>query len=143
MQQGVFSMTESLKDNNVLKAIMTFMGSALVWLFGGWNIVLGILATVIVCDYISGVMCAIKNKTLSSKVGRDGLLKKAVTLLIVVIAHQVDVALGNNEDIVRNITALFYISNELLSILENAGNIGIPLPEFLVNVCEKLKDDDK
>lgn len=143
MQQGVFSMTESLKDNNVLKAIMTFMGSALVWLFGGWNIVLGILATVIVCDYISGVMCAIKNKTLSSKVGRDGLLKKAVTLLIVVIAHQVDVALGDNEDIVRNITALFYISNELLSILENAGNIGIPLPEFLVNVCEKLKDDDK
>lgn len=136
-------MTESLKDNNVLKAIMTFMGSALVWLFGGWNIVLGILATVIVCDYISGVMCAIKNKTLSSKVGRDGLLKKAVTLLIVVIAHQVDVALGDNEDIVRNITALFYISNELLSILENAGNIGIPLPEFLVNVCEKLKDDDK
>lgn len=136
-------MIDGLKDNTVLKVIITFLSSALVWLFGGWNIVLGVLATVIVCDYISGVLCAVKNKTLSSKAGRDGLLKKAVTLLVVVIAHQVDVALGNDEDIVRNITALFYISNELLSILENAGNIGIPLPEILTSVCEKLKNNDK
>lgn len=131
------------KDNAVLKSVITFCASAIMWLFGGWNIVLSILATVIVCDYISGVMCAIKNKTLDSRVGREGLLKKSVTLLVVVVAHQVDVALGNDEDIVRNITALFYISNELLSILENAGNIGIPLPAVLVEACEKLKSKDK
>lgn len=131
------------KDNVVLKSVITFCASAIMWLFGGWNIVLSILATVIVCDYISGVMCAIKNKTLDSRVGREGLLKKSVTLLVVVVAHQVDVALGNDADIVRNITALFYISNELLSILENAGNIGIPLPAVLVEACEKLKSKDK
>ncbi len=132
-----------LKDNIALKSVMTFCTSAVMWLFGGWNIVLSILATVIVCDYISGVMCAVKNKALDSRVGREGLLKKSVTMLVVVVAHQVDVALGNDEDIVRNITALFYISNELLSILENAGNIGIPLPGLLIEACEKLKNKDK
>lgn len=142
-KEEIFCVMNIFKDNAVLKSVITFCASAIMWLFGGWNIVLSILATVIVCDYISGVMCAIKNKTLDSRVGREGLLKKSVTLLVVVVAHQVDVALGNDEDIVRNITALFYISNELLSILENAGNIGIPLPAVLVEACEKLKSKDK
>lgn len=136
-------MMDGLKNNAVLKTAMTFVSSALIWLFGGWDIVLGVLLTAIVCDYISGVICAIKNKTLSSSVGRDGLLKKAVTLLVVVVAHQVDIALGNEENVVRNITALFYISNELLSILENAGNTGIPLPKFLTDICEKIKDREE
>lgn len=136
-------MMEGLKSNTVLKTVMTFISSALIWLFGGWDIVLGVLLTAIVCDYISGVICAIKNKTLSSSVGRDGLLKKAVTLLVVIVAHQVDIALGNDENVVRNITALFYISNELLSILENAGNTGIPLPKFLIDICEKIKNNEE
>ncbi len=127
-----------MKDNTVLKVLMTFVSSSLMWLFGGWDIILGIFVTVIACDYISGVLCAVKSKTLSSEIGRAGLIKKAVTLLIVVVAHQADVALGNKEDIVRNITALFYISNELLSILENAGNMGVPLPKVLIDVCEKI-----
>ncbi|MBP3347715.1 MAG: phage holin family protein [Clostridia bacterium] len=127
---------------NEMKVVITVVSSATFWLIGAWDMVLGILATVIVCDYISGVLYAIKTKTLSSQVGRAGLMKKAATLLVVVVAHQVDVALGNTEDIVRNITALFYISNELLSILENAGNIGIPLPKVLVDVCEKIGKKD-
>lgn len=129
-----------MKNNTVLKLVITFFSSAILWLFGGWDIVLSILATVIVCDYVSGVLLAVKMGTLNSAVGRAGIMKKAATLLVVVIAHQVDVALGNDENVVRNITALFYISNELLSILENAGNIGIPLPKFLIEACEKINN---
>ena len=129
-----------MKNNTVLKLVITFFSSAILWLFGGWDIVLSILATVIVCDYVSGVFLAIKNGSLNSAVGRAGIMKKAATLLVVVIAHQVDVALGNDENVVRNITALFYISNELLSILENAGNIGVPLPKFLIEACEKISN---
>lgn len=126
-----------------IKAIMTVCGSAVMWLIGGWNVILGILATVIVLDYICGVLLAIKEKKLSSSVGWAGLLKKAATLLIVIVAHQADIALGNSDDIVRNITALFYISNELISIFENVGGLGVPLPNILKEVCEKLKSGTK
>ncbi len=126
-----------------LKMLMTTCSSALMWLVGGWNIILGILATVIVCDYISGIMSAAKSKTLNSSVGWAGLLKKAATVLIVVVAHQIDIALGNSGDIIRNITALFYISNEILSIFENVGELGVPLPAALKEACEKLKNAGK
>ncbi len=132
-----------MKNDLDIKIIMTACSSALMWLIGGWNVILGILATVIVCDYVSGVLAAINEKKLSSSVGWAGLLKKAATLLIVVVAHLVDVALGNTDDIVRNITALFYISNELLSIFENVGRLGVPLPDVLKEVCEKLKTGKK
>lgn len=59
--------------------------------------------------------------------------------MVIIVAHQLDVALGNEENIIRNITALFYVSNELLSILENLGEMGVKLPEFLKEACEKLK----
>ena len=59
------------------------------------------------------------------------------------VAHQIDVALGNDGDIIRNITALFYISNELLSIFENVGELGVPLPSVLKEACEKLKSNSK
>ena len=126
-----------------IKAVMTACSSAFMWLIGGWNIILGILITVIVCDYISGIMSAAKSKTLNSSIGWAGLLKKAATVLIVVVAHQIDVALGNDGDIIRNITALFYISNELLSIFENVGELGVPLPSVLKEACEKLKSNSK
>ncbi len=121
-----------------LKMIMTVLGSCFMWLIGGWHIIIGILLTVMVCDYISGIMSAVKTKTLNSRVGWYGLLKKAATLLIVVVAHLVDVALGNEGDTVRNITAIFYISNEILSIFENVGELGVPLPQVLKDACEKL-----
>lgn len=132
-----------MADKLELKVVMTALGSALVWLVGGWNIVLSMLLTVIVCDYISGIMCAVKEKKLNSTVGWVGLLKKAATLLIVVVAHQIDVAFGNTDDIIRNITALFYISNELISIFENTGRLGVPLPQVLKDACEKIKSGGK
>lgn len=129
-----------MQDKLEIKMLMTVCSSAVMWLVGGWNIILGILITVIVCDYISGIMSAAKSKTLNSAVGWAGLLKKAATVLIVVVAHQIDIALGNSGDIIRNITALFYISNELLSIFENVGELGVPLPTVLKEACEKLKN---
>lgn len=122
-----------------IKILMTALSSAILWLIGGWSIVLSILMTVIACDYISGVMCAVKEKKVNSTIGWIGLLKKAATILIVVVAHQIDIAFGNNDDMIRNITALFYISNELISIFENVGRLGVPLPEALKNACEKIK----
>lgn len=132
-----------MQDKLEIKMLITVCSSAVMWLVGGWNIILGILITVMVCDYVSGIMSAAKSKTLNSTVGWVGLLKKAATVLIVVVAHQIDIALGNGGDIIRNITALFYISNELLSIFENVGELGVPLPEVLKEACEKLKNSGK
>ena len=130
---------KTLFSEQNIKWIMTACSSGLIWLFGAWNAVLGILITVVVVDYLSGLMSAAKRKELSSKVGWTGLLKKAATFMVIIVAHQLDVALGNEENIIRNITALFYVSNELLSILENLGEMGVKLPEFLKEDCEKLK----
>jgi toxin secretion/phage lysis holin len=92
----------------------------------------------VVIDYGSGIVTAFMEKTLSSKIGFKGIAKKVMIFVMVVLAHQVDSALGT-KNMFRDATIVFYMANELLSIFENAGRMGVPVPDRLMQAVEVLK----
>jgi len=96
----------------------------------------------IVADYVSGVICAIIEKKLSSEIGYKGILKKALILMIVGLANILDVYVIKNGSAIRGIVISFYLSNEGLSLLENASRIGLPIPEKLKAILKQLHQKD-
>lgn len=117
-------------------------GSIITLLLGEWNIVLEILLIFIVIDYITGVAAAIKNKTLRSNIGYEGIMKKAAILLVVILAAQLD-RIAGTAGFFRSATAFFFIANEGLSILENIGEFGVLYPSFIKNHLEQLRDKNE
>jgi len=124
---------------NVFKTIVSVMGATLSFIFGSWSTLFGILLTVVVLDYITGIISAWINGKLSSDHGRKGIIKKVYIFAIVAVGHMIDLLLGN-EPFIRDVTTFFYITNELISILENTGRAGIPLPKKLKKAIEILKE---
>lgn len=115
------------------------MGAVVTFWFGMWSESLTFLVLVMVIDYLTGITAAIKEGSgLHSQVGFWGLLKKGLTLLIILIAHRVDILLGSNA--IMGGAIYFYLANELLSVIENYGRIGLPLPPKLVRVVKVLRD---
>ena len=100
------------------------------------------LLAFITIDYITGVAVAIKQKKLSSEVGFWGLVRKVCIIALVGVAHFVDVYVMHTGDIFRTAIALYYIGNEGVSLLENMGNLGVPLSKKLKDVLEQLKTDN-
>lgn len=100
-------------------------------LLGGWDMALEILLIMMILDYITGVASAFHTKTVSSSEGYLGILKKASIFAIVIVAAQLDRLTGNAHSLFRNCTAFFFVANDTLSILENVGELDIPLPSFL------------
>lgn len=109
-------------------------------LLGGWDMALEILLIVMILDYITGVASAFHTKTVSSSEGYLGILKKASIFAIVILAAQLDRLTGNTHSLFRNCTAFFFVANDALSILENVGELEIPLPVFLKSALIKLQD---
>lgn len=116
--------------DNVFKVIIAVGGSAASFLFGGWSSLLNILLAFVVIDYVSGVAAAAQEGKLSSRIGGWGIAKKVMIFAIVAVAHLVDTALGDAH-LFRDAAIFFYLSNELLSLLENAGRLGAPIPPGL------------
>ncbi len=110
------------------------------YMFGGCDLLLSVLLACIVIDYISGIIAAFFEKKLNSTVGFRGIAKKFLILCIVVVAHLAGQATGINE--IRSLVIGFYIANEGISILENAGKMGVPLPKKLVEILEQLKEEN-
>lgn len=108
-------------------------------LIDGWDMSLQILLIVIGLDYLTGVANAFKSKIISSSIGYKGLVKKATIFIIVILAAQMDRMVGINNHLFRNCTAFFFTANDALSILENAGRMGMKLPEFLKSAMVKLQ----
>lgn len=111
-----------------------------VGLMGGWDAAMKVLTVCMALDYITGVLSAIKEKKLSSSVGFWGLLRKGVIFLVVMLAAQLDVALGQ-EAVCRTAAILFYIANEAVSMTENAAKLGVPVPGKILDVLEQLKKE--
>ncbi|WP_019422684.1 phage holin family protein [Paenibacillus sp. OSY-SE] len=107
-------------------------------LFGGWPLLLQVLVIIAVVDYATGVMAAGTEGKLRSSVGLIGIARKVFIFLIVAIAHQIDTVLGD-QHLLRDATIFFYIANELLSIIENGGRMGVPLPPAIRQAVEVLK----
>ena len=112
------------------------------FLWGGMDGLLTALLVFMVLDYVSGVVIAYKEKRLSSEVGFWGLVKTCMTLVLVTVGHFLDTQVfGGGSSMFRSGVVGFFLANEGLSILENAGKLGVPLPEFLKKALEQLKND--
>lgn len=108
-------------------------------IFGGWDLALRILLTLVVIDYITGMTKSGAKGELSSSVGWNGLYRKGVIFLVIVLAHQLDLITGTATPVFRIASTYFYIANEAISITENIAMIGVPLPDFLVKGLKTLK----
>ncbi|OAS21126.1 phage holin family protein [Paenibacillus oryzisoli] len=126
-------------DSSTIKFLIAVSGSAASFLFGGWTQLLSILLTFVILDYASGVAAAGKEGKLNSSVGRWGIAKKVMIFAIVAVAHLVDTALGDSH-MFRDAAIFFYLANELLSLIENAGRLGAPIPPLLTKAVQALKD---
>ena len=125
---------------NTIQLIFTAVGGWLGYFLGGCDGLLYALIAFVVIDYITGVMCAIINKQLSSEVGFKGIFRKVLIFLLVGIANIIDAQVIGTGAVLRTAVIFFYISNEGVSLLENAGHLGLPIPEKIKTVLEQLHD---
>lgn len=125
---------------NTIQAIFAAVGGWLGYFLGGCDGLLYALVAFAVVDYITGVMCAIADKRLTSKVGFKGICRKVLMLLLVGIAHILDTQVIGTGSVLRTAIIFFYISNEGVSLLENASRLGLPIPQKMKDVLAQLHD---
>lgn len=120
------------------------IGGFIGWLLGGFDGFLYALIAFAVIDYITGVMCAISDKRLSSEVGFKGICRKVLIFVLVGIGNLVDVYVLGEAGVLRTAVIFFYLSNEGVSLLENSAHLGLPIPEKLKEVLQQLhkKEDE-
>ena len=121
-----------------IQAAIAMAGGALGWFLGPVDGVMYALIAFVILDYITGVICAIFDKKLSSDIGARGILKKVLIFIIVGVGHILDSQVLNNGGVLRTAVILFYLSNEGISILENSARAGLPLPQKLKDVLAQL-----
>ena len=125
---------------NWIQAALAVVGGGLGWFFGEMDGFFYALIAFVVIDYLTGVMCAIIDRKLSSAVGFKGIFRKVLIFLLVGIANIIDVQVIGTGAVLRTAVIFFYISNEGVSLLENAGHLGLPIPEKIKTVLEQLHD---
>ena len=123
---------------NTIQLMFTAVGGWLGWFLGGCDGLLYALIAFVVIDYITGVMCAINDQSLSSEVGFRGICRKVLIFLMVGIANILDVNVIGTGSVLRTAVIFFYISNEGVSLMENAAHLGLPVPEKIKVVLEQL-----
>ena len=123
---------------NVIQTVMAAMGGWIGHYLGGVDGLMYALIAFVVLDYVTGVMCAVADHSLSSEVGFKGLCRKVLVFLLVGVGHVVDVQVIGNGSVMRSAVIFFYLSNEGLSLVENAAHLGLPVPEKLKDVLEQL-----
>lgn len=125
------------------------IGSAIAALFGGWDAALTTLVIFMGIDYLTGIIVAAvfkkskksKSGALNSQVGWKGLCKKGVELLIVLVAYRLDLLLGSNY--VKDLVVIAFICNEVISIVENSGAMGVPIPKVIVKAIDVLQQKNE
>ena len=125
---------------NSIQLVFAGIGGWLGYFLGGCDGLLYALLAFVVIDYITGVMCAIADKNLSSEVGFKGICRKVLIFLLVGISNVLDVQVIGTGSVLRIAVIFFYISNEGVSLLENAAHLGLPVPEKIKIVLEQLHD---
>jgi len=131
-----------MKTWQVIQAAFAALGGWLGWFFGGLDGFFYALIAFVVVDYITGLMVAVANKKLSSEVGFKGIFKKVLIFLLVGVGNVVDRQIIGDGSVLRTAVIFFYISNEGISIIENAGCLGLPIPQKLKDVLTQLKCKD-
>lgn len=125
---------------NSIQFVFTMVGGWLGYFLGGFDGLLYALVVFMAADYITGVMCAVSDKKLSSAVGFRGIFRKVLILMLVGIANLLDVQVIGTGAVLRTAVIFFYLSNEGVSLLENAAHLGLPIPEKLKGILAQLHD---
>lgn len=125
---------------NAVQFMFAAVGGWLGYFLGGCDGLLYALIAFAVIDYITGVMCAVNDRKLSSAVGFRGICRKVLIFLLVGIANILDIHVVGTGSVLRTAVIFFYISNEGVSLLENAPHLGLPVPEKIKEVLEQLHD---
>ena len=125
---------------NGVQVVFTAIGGWLGWFLGGCDGLLYALIAFVVIDYITGIMCAVADKKLSSAVGSKGICKKVLIFALVGLGHILDTRVIGAGSVLRTAVIFFYLSNEGVSLVENAAHLGLPVPKKLKEVLEQLHD---
>lgn len=126
---------------NFINFVTGTLATALVYFLGGWDIALQVLITVVILDYITGLCKAISDKKVNSAIGLKGIIKKIGYFIVVAVSVMLDRITGDTGAI-RTLVIYFFVANEGISILENWGGMGLPLPKKIFDVLEQLKNDN-
>ena len=130
---------------NWIQVVITAIDGFFGWFLGGADGFLYALLVFVVIDYLTGVLCAIADKTLSSEVGFIGISRKVLIFVLVGVANILDVYVIGDGSVLRTAIVFFYLSNEGISLLENSAHLGLPIPEKLKDVLKQLhnKSDEE
>ncbi|WP_027409562.1 phage holin family protein [Anoxybacillus tepidamans] len=122
---------------------VSLIGSFVSCLFGGLDLLVVILVCFVVIDYVTGIVAGALEGKLSSAFGFWAIVRKLLIFVLVVVSHLLDLAIGWDNHFIRNATVFFYMMNEAISIVENVGRAGLPVPDFLKKTITLLKDQSK
>lgn len=125
---------------NWMQTALVIIGGAVGWFIGECNGLLIALVIFVLFDYITGVICAVINKKLSSDIGFLGIAKKILIFVLVGVANLIDTNVIGSGSALRSAVIFFYLSNEGISILENAAHSGLKIPKKLVDILEQLNE---
>ena len=125
---------------NSIQLVFTAVGGWLGYFLGGCDGLIYTLLAFVILDYVTGIMCAVVDKRLSSQIGFKGLFKKVLIFALVGVSHLLDVQILGAVGVLRTAVIFFYLSNEGVSLVENAAHLGLPIPAKLKAVLEQLHD---
>lgn len=127
---------------NNCKILLALSGGVFGWIFGGFNSLIYALIALAAIDYLTGVLLAVYEKELSSDIGFKGISKKVMMFALVAVGNIIDQHIIGSGSSLRTMLIMFYLSNEGISIIENAGKIGLPLPQKLKDAIQKLNGNE-
>ena len=126
----------------IFNSTVTVVATFFTYLFGGWDVAIGILIVFMCLDYATGVIVAYQNNLLNSEVGFKGLVKKFMILVILIVAVMLDRLMNTGTWVFRTLVCYFYIANEGISLLENVSNLGVKIPDKLKDALVQLNKDE-
>lgn len=126
-----------------LQMAISVVGGWIGYFVGGIDGLMTALLVFMILDYVTGLMCAIADKQLSSRIGFRGIFKKILIIMLVGVAHIVDLYVVKSGNALRSAVVCFYLSNEGVSLLENASHLGLPVPDKLKNILGQLHNRDE
>jgi len=132
-----------MSNETVIRSAAGALGAAAAYIWGPWDAVIAALLAVVALDYVTGVCCAAILKELNSAVGFKGLAKKVFIFVLVGLSALLDRLVPATNGAIRTAVCMFYIANEGISILENAGRMGLPLPQPLKDALARLKEKEE
>lgn len=123
-----------------LQLALAAVGAWLGWFLGGMDGLIYAMLVFVIADYVTGVMCAISDRRLSSEIGYKGIFKKVLIFVLIGIANLIDIYIIKSGTMLRTATIFFYLSNEGISLLENAAHLGLPIPQKVKDFLQQLNN---